>query len=301
MGEWPSYKLNEVGRIVTGKTPPSKIADCFGGEIPFVTPTDMDSRKFISRTIRYLSETGKNTVKNCVIPKSAIMVSCIGSDMGKIAVAGYDCVTNQQINSIIVNDNFCPDFIYYNLFSRKEELQNLAHGGSTMPILNKGHFSSLILQAPPLPEQLAIARILGTLDDKIELNRRTNETLEAMARDIFKDWFIDFGPTRTKIEGREPYLAPDLWALFPDRLDDEGKPDRWETTPIAELIEIIGGGTPKTSVAEFWNGDIPWFSVVDAPSPSDVFVIDTEKHITESGVSSSSTRLLPVGAMREER
>ena len=74
-------------------------------------------------------------------------------------------------------------------------------------------------------EQDAIASILGALDDKIDLNRRMNETLEAMARAIFKDWFVDFGPTRAKMEGDAPYLAPQIWALFPDRLDNEGKPE----------------------------------------------------------------------------
>jgi type I restriction enzyme S subunit len=123
-----------------------------------------------------------------------------------------------------------------------------------------------------------------------------NETLEAMARAIFKDWFVDFGPVRAKAEGRPPYLAPDLWALFPDALDDEDKPVGWEEKSISELIEIIGGGTPKTSVPEYWGGGIPWFSVADTPNLSDVFVIDTEKHITESGLKNSSTQILPKGA-----
>ena len=73
---------------------------------------------------------------------------------------------------------------------------------------------------PPHPEQRRITYILSTLDDKIDLNRRMNQTLEEMARAIFKDWFVDFGPVRAKLEGREPYLPPELWALFPDRLVD---------------------------------------------------------------------------------
>ena len=89
---------------------------------------------------------------------------------------------------------------------------------------------------PPLDaNKHAIASILGALDDKIDLNRRMNETLEAMARAIFKDWFVDFGPTRAKMEGRAPYLAPEIWALFPDRLDDEGKPEGWRTERSGEL------------------------------------------------------------------
>lgn len=147
----------------------------------------------------------------------------------------------------------------------------------------------------PPHEQRAIAHILGTLDDKIELNRRRNQTMEAMARALFKDWFVDFGPVRAKMEGRDPYLPPDLWHLFPDRLDDEGKPEGWGMQPLSALLSIIGGGTPKTSVAEYWDGDIPWFSVVDTPPVSDVFVIATEKSIAEQGLESSSTRLVPKG------
>ena len=84
-----------------------------------------------------------------------------------------------------------------------------------------------------MPISKSIASILGALDDKIDLNRRMNETLEAMARAIFKDWFVDFGPTRAKMEGGAPYLAPEIWALFPDRLDDEGKPEGWQYSAVA--------------------------------------------------------------------
>lgn len=112
-----------------------------------------------------------------------------------------------------------------------------------------GDLAKLEIPVPPLPEQRAIAHILGTLDDKIELNRRHNYTLEAMARALFQDWFIDFGPVRAKMEGREPYLPADLWQLFPDNLDDEGKPEGWEMVPASALIEFnptepLRKGTP---------------------------------------------------------
>jgi len=94
---------------------------------------------------------------------------------------------------------------------------------------------------PPLQHQEGIAAVLGALDDKIELNRRMNETLEAMARAIFQDWFVAFGPTHAKMEGRPPYLAPDLWALFPDRLDAEGKPEGWSEVPLDQIAEFLNG------------------------------------------------------------
>ena len=97
---------------------------------------------------------------------------------------------------------------------------------------------SLGIQLPPISSQRYIAQVLGALDDKIELNRRMNETLEAMARALFKDWFVDFGPTRAKMEGREPYLAPELWDLFPDRVDDEDKPVGWSVVHLTGFAEI---------------------------------------------------------------
>ncbi len=83
------------------------------------------------------------------------------------------------------------------------------------------------------------------LIDKIDLNRRMNETLEAMARAIFKDWFVDFGPTRSKMEGRTPYLSPEIWALFPDRLDDEGKPEEWAEEPVHDQAVWVNGAAYK--------------------------------------------------------
>jgi len=97
---------------------------------------------------------------------------------------------------------------------------------------------------PPLSFQEAIADVIGALDDKIELNRQTNETLEALARAIFKDWFVDFGPTRAKAEGRPPYLAPELWDLFPDALDDEDKPMGWKKRKLDDLFSVSIGRTP---------------------------------------------------------
>ena len=121
--------------------------------------------------------------------------------------------------------------------------------GSPIPSTTRAAVYMLQLDVPPKPEQRAIAHILGTLDDKIELNRRRNQTLEAMARALFKDWFVDFGPVRAKMEGRDPYLPADLWQLFPDRLDDDGNPEGWEMVPASELIEFnptepLRKGTP---------------------------------------------------------
>lgn len=240
--EWEELTLGDLGRVVTGKTPPTSVEGNFGGEVPFVTPSDMDGRKTISTTARYLTEDGVATVKSSRIPAGSVMVSCIGSDMGKVVLAGRDCVTNQQINSIIVDDRFSNQFVYYNLSTRKSELRHQAAGGSAQPILNKGDFSQIEITLPPLPEQKAIAHILGTLDDKIELNRRMNATLEAMARALFQSWFVDFDPVRAKLDGRPPAGLDDTTtALFPAHFQDseDGKlPIGWQHAPVSELCSI---------------------------------------------------------------
>jgi type I restriction enzyme, S subunit len=226
---WVSARLGDLGRVVTGKTPPTRAPEYFGGEIPFVTPSDMDGRKTISNTQRYLTRDGLAAVKSSSIPKGAIMVSCIGSDMGKTAVAGENCVTNQQINSIVVAEGFSADFVYYNLSARKTELQNLAGGGSAQPILNKGHFVDLPILLPPLVEQRGIAKVLGTLDDKIELNRRMNETLEGLAKVLFQSLFA-------------ATVATEL-------------PNGWRTGKLGEvLVAIETGGRPKGGVKDITEG-----------------------------------------------
>ena len=130
--------------------------------------------------------------------------------------------------------------------------------GSTMPKLTQGNMNRISLLTPPISEQRAIAHILGTLDDKIELNRRMNETLEEMARALFKSWFVDFDPVRAKMEGRDTGLPPDVAALFPDRLVDSelgAIPEGWEAKTLGELIELAYGKALKADDRK--NGSIP--------------------------------------------
>ena len=255
--DWTIQTIGNLGRVLTGKTPSTKNADNFGGHIPFITPSDMDGRRLIIHTARHLTEQGAASVSSARIPRGAVMVSCIGSDMGKSAIAGCDAVTNQQINSIIVGQGISNLYIYYNMSTRKSEIQHIGSSGSAVPILNKGHFSQLQIALPPLKDQQAIAHILGTLDDKIELNRKMNDTLEAMARALFKSWFVDFDPVRAKAEGRKPPgLDAQTAALFPGSFQDSplGKfPKGWRVSPLSEAIDFLEG--PGIRNWQYTNND----------------------------------------------
>lgn len=150
---------------------------------------------------------------------------------------------NQRLGKIITKtDAIDAKFLHWRLRSQDYRNEVLASfTGSTVKHTSPGRIGAFEFDLPPLPEQRAIAATLGALDDKIELNRRTCETLEAMARALFRDWFVDFGPTRAKMAGAIPYLSPDLWSLFPDRLDDAGKPEGWEVGTMSDLFTLQRG------------------------------------------------------------
>ena len=151
---------------------------------------------------------------------------------------------------------------------------------------------------PSLVEQGLIANTLSMLDDKIELNRRMNKTLEAMAQAIFKDWFVDFGPTRAKAEGRALYLSSDVLDLFPDAIDDEGKPVAWELSEIGDEVEALGGATPSTKEPSYWEGgENHWATPKDLSKLTSPVLLDTDRKITDAAVNKISSGLLPVGTV----
>jgi type I restriction enzyme S subunit len=178
-----------------------------------------------------------------------------------------------------------------------EQIAKFNNVGAVFDSLKCADVPNFELPVPPHDTQKLIADLLGALDDKIEVNRRMNETLEAMARAIFRDWFVDFGPTRAKMEGRAPYLAPDIWSLFPDRLDDEGKPDGWINSTIGQEVDVVGGSTPSTKETTFWGGDIAWATPKDLSSLSTPVLLGTERQITDAGLSQIGSGLLPVGTV----
>jgi type I restriction enzyme S subunit len=144
--------------------------------------------------------------------------------------------------------------------------------------------------------QREIAHTLGALDDKIELNRRMSETLEAMARALFQSWFVDFDPVRAKAEGRDLGLPKPIADLFPSRLVDSelGEiPEGWKIGSILEQAKLLSGGTPKTEIPAYWDGGIPWASAKDVSQCGEAFLIGTERTITRKGLEESATQLIP--------
>ena len=195
MEEWKKVKVSNLGHIVTGKTPKTSDMGNYGGNIPFLTPSDDMSVKYVRSTNKTLTEKGLNEVRNCLLPPNAVCVSCIGSDLGKVVMTSKPAVTNQQINSIIVdNDCFDSDFIYYSMGILGKELNYISKTSTAVPIVNKSTFSSYVILCPTLETQKRIASILNRIDDKIEINRRINDNLLEQMQAIYKSWFVDYLP-----------------------------------------------------------------------------------------------------------
>ena len=194
-----------------------------------------------------------------------------------------------------------PRFIYY-FFKSIASLIARMDVGSANPTLNRNHVHPIKVLWPPIAEQKTIAHILGTLDDKIELNQQMNQTLEAIARALFKSWFIDFDPVRAKLDGRQPIgMDAETAALFPAEFEDSalGKiPKGWKVKPIGDAVKTVGGATPSTSEPAYWEeGNFYWSTPKDLAPLSSPVLLDTERRITEKGLQKISSGLLPKGTL----
>ena len=212
--ELKKIHISDIGKIVTGKTPKTSVAENYNGDIPFLTPSDDLSHKSAPKTTKTLTEQGLNEVRNSLLPPRSICVSCIGSDLGKVVMTIEPTVTNQQFNSIVPNKNFNADFVYYLMTLVGRELNYLSKTSTAVPIINKSSFSNYEIEAPDLETQKNIASILSSIDSKIELNRRVNDNLEQQAQALFKSWFVDFEPFKgRKFVDSELGMIPEGWRV----------------------------------------------------------------------------------------
>ena len=175
---WRMGTIEELGKVITGKTPSSENPEDFGDEMPFVAPGDFSNyKKFAIGAERMLSSIGIKRLKGKVLPKGSVIVTCIGSDMGKVAIASENCVTNQQMNSIVVSSNEYSDYLFYALSSISKELKAMALGSSTMPLLNKSDFEQIEIIIPPFELLREFSEITNKGNDIVILKLKENSRL----------------------------------------------------------------------------------------------------------------------------
>jgi type I restriction enzyme S subunit len=241
-------------------------------------------------------------------------------------------VLNQRVGKFSVRDTkrLDADFLYTFLAwaETQQTIERLGYG-SAQPNVSPSLIHKVELPLPPLAEQKAIAAVLGALDDKIELNRRMNATLETMARALFQSWFIDFDPVRQNMDRNQPSPQPsptgrgssiaegegaegfdegenfddlpNLGKLFPDSFRDSELgpiPAGWEVKPVGEVVNCVGGGTPSTSDPKYWEGGTHhWTTPKDFSSLQAPILLDTDRKLTNAGIAKISSGLLPAGTL----
>ena len=286
-------QLGQVGEIIMGQSPPGETYNEHGDGLPFFQGVaDFNYRHPTPRVFC--------TAPSRIALPGYILLS-VRAPIGRVNIADRTCAIGRGL--AIIRPKAQKDGRYLEFVLRMlEPTWHLIEGGGSV----FGNATRRDLETLRIPwhenacERHAIAHILGTLDDKIELNRRMSETLEGMARALFKAWFVDFEPVRAKLEGRWqagqslPGLPAELYDLFPDRLVDSelGEiPEGWEVGTINDICSSIeNGGTPRRMETQYWNGSIPWFKtgeLTDGP------LLDSEEKITEIGLAKSSCKLWP--------
>lgn len=274
---WKTYKLTDLGSIGRGKSKhrPRDAAHLYGGDYPFIQTGDVKAANHrLNQHSQTYSDAGLAQSK--LWPKNTMCIT-IAANIAETAILNYPaCFPDSIIGFIPDKEKADIDFVEYLMQYFRKQIQSHSIG-SVQDNINLATFERIEFKVPPLPEQTAIARILSALDDKIELNLAMNRTLEDMAMALYKHWFVDFGPFQ-----HQEFIDSELGMI----------PKWWEVKGILDVADLLSGGTPKTTIDEYWNGEISWVSAKDIGNGV-LYINQTEKTITELGVKNSSTKILP--------
>lgn len=254
--------IGELGKIVTGKTPPTEIVEYFDGEYPFITPSDIPtfSERYLPYTERTLSKLGADRLKSILLPEQAVCFVCIGSTIGKMCLTKEPSFTNQQINSIIPNKKYDSIYIFYLLRYIKDYFQSIGGGtGSGKGIVNKSVFSKAKIKIlRDIQEQKNISNVISKYDDLIEVNNKRIKLLEQTAEEIYKEWFVRFrfpGYENAEFENGIPkgWTAKKLYELLSDDFNGGWGEDEKNEKNYYEGAVIRGTDIPDVYWGLFRN------------------------------------------------
>ncbi|MBB6442487.1 type I restriction enzyme S subunit [Phycisphaera mikurensis] len=239
-----------------------------------------------------------------LVPRDSILLLVRGMTLNNdvpICMTDRQMALNQDLKALLPADDVDAHFLAYWLLANKPQLlSSVEHAGHGTGKLATPVLQSMQIALPPLSEQRAIAAVLGSLDDKIALNRRMNRTLESLARAWFQSWFVDFDPVHANAAGR-PTLPPDLAALFPATFTPSPLgdiPEGWEVKPVGDIVDCVGGGTPSTKNDDYWEGGTHhWATPKDLSSLDAPILTTTNRKLTDAGVGKVSSGLLERGTV----
>lgn len=288
--EWDVKTIQEIGEVISGGTPKTKEDSYWDGNVSWITPKDLSSftERYIKEGERSITEAGLKNSSAKLLPKGTVLFSS-RAPIGYIAIANKELCTNQGFKNIVCDKKYSSnEFVYYMLKAKKNEIESIA-GGSTFKEVSGKVVKEFKIPIPPLEEQKAIAHILSTLDDKIEVNNQINKTLENMAQEIFKQWFVNF---EFPNEDGEPYKSS-CGEMVESELGMI--PKGWKVKKVEDVTKIIRGASPRPIQDFIRDEGIPWVKISDASSSNTRFISSTKEFIKEEGRNKS--REVQVGTL----
>ena len=249
-------KIKDIGHVVTGKTPSTEIDEYYGGNIMFISPSDLHGDYLIEESEKTITEEGLNSIETNSIGGLSVLTGCIGWDMGNIAMCNSRCATNQQINTITrFNESIAdPRYVYYWLKGKKDYLFSIASVTRT-PILSKSVFEDIDIPIPCLGLQKKVANLLSSIDEKIRINNKINDYLEEMAKTIYDYWFVQFD---FPYENGKPYKSSGG-----KMVNSNGHiiPEGWTFCKVQDIISNICTGLNPRDNFKLGTGDIKYITV----------------------------------------
>ncbi|PIP26756.1 MAG: restriction endonuclease subunit S [Candidatus Moranbacteria bacterium CG06_land_8_20_14_3_00_40_12] len=274
MNNWKGTTLGEICKILSGSTPSTKDTGFWDGNISWITPKDLSGydNVFIERGERNITDKGLKNSSAQLLPVNTVLFSS-RAPIGYIAIAKRELTTNQGFKNIICDEKKTHfKFIYYWLKNRSDYIEKLS-SGSTFSEASATLMRSLEINLPSIEEQKQIAAMLSSLDDKIELLRKQNETLEKIAQGVFKEWFVNF-----KIDGKKLKLK-------------NGIPEEWKVGKIYETGKVVCGKTPSKENTDYFGGKIPFIKIPDMHGQ--MFLLKTIDKLSKNGADSQKTKTIP--------
>lgn len=284
---WKKYKLSEIGSVVGGATPSTNVDTYYNGDIPWLTPKDLSNfhERYIERGERNITKSGLNSCSAQLLPAGSVLFSS-RAPIGYVAIAKNPITTNQGFKSIIPNPEKVDNlFLYYLLKYNKDNIEAMGSGTTFKEVSGTTMKNIEVYLPEDLDEQRRIAGILGSLDDKIELNRRINTNLEAQAQALFRSWFVDFEPFR---DG--PFVDSELGKI----------PQGWKVGTASEFYKNITiGKTPPRKEHQWFSKnshDIVWVSIADMGNCG-LSICNSSEYLTPEAIKKFNICIVPINTV----
>lgn len=298
MENWKPYRLGEITKWLSGGTPKKSKSEFWNGDIPWISANSMHTVRIKDSDLKITNLGLTNGSK--IAPKNSILLLVRGGALHSripLGIVMRDVAFNQDVKAIIANEKIINPWFLLAWFISNTDflLKSVEFTGIGAGKFDTTRLQNLIVNLPSLKEQGKIANFAKAIDDKIEINQQMNATLAAMARTLFKAWFVDFEPVRANSENRPSESAsPEIAKLFPSEFEDE-IPKGWQFGTIADLGRVICGKTPSTKIADNFGIDIPFITIPDMHGK--VFVTRTARYLSNKGANTQANKYLPANSI----